>query len=316
MNLSIWRLGALALALLASCASAQAAAYIYSYSSACGGGSSPQCTDDVHFGDPARSSASRADSFVPASGDGGYNYSAETSGAAVATGFALFAHAGGSTYGLNGSGGTATFGMSATTLIEYHDEVTVAGSGFGTLLIPWHVTGAFDIGAISAGHYVPNASFGVPFCQSIVTGNNSGGSGCAGGGSTSFTSPSAYDSTFMLAYAIQFGVTYSLNTRFVLSVGSGAGLVSAAAADFTHTGLQQPASVYDSQGALIPDALISAASGMDYRNPQANSVPIPASLALFGSAVVGLGWTGRRRVHNASRQTSGLVHPLCLEPAS
>ena len=302
MNMPWLRLGLPGLLLLASTTSVQAAALIYSFSNACANGFYPECTSDYRYGNPATSSVIRGESYIPPGG-GGYNYAAEAAATGVPAGFGLYARAGGGTFAPNFAGGPGQFGMSASAQIQYHDEVNVPGSGFGTILVPWHITGGFGIPATSGAPYAPGANFGVSFCQSIKTGNSSGGLGCTGGGTQSFTSSTTYDMTLLLQYFIEFGVDYSLNTTFALGVGSGAGLAVAAVADFFHTGLQQPASVYDSNGNLMPDALIVSASGVDYRNPQA--VPVPASLVLLGSGILGLGWrtqagcaTRRRAPHS------------------
>ncbi len=70
-----------------------------------------------------------------------------------------------------------------------------------------------------------------------------------------------------------------------------------------HTGLQQPASVYDSNHNLILNPTITAASGVDYLNPQLSAVPAPASLGLLVTSLMGLGWRARRR-RNSSKSSA------------
>jgi hypothetical protein len=284
------RLAILPATLLACASAAQAASTIYTISTVCTRGGNATCTQDGRYGN---SSISRNDTYIPPPDspypDNGWNYVAEARAAANAASFALFGQASGNSFANPIAG---PLGMEAAAQVFYHDEVTVAGAGTGTIVVPWHITGAFDVFATSGGLYTPGASFGATFCQSIPVGQNTGGTGCTGGGSQVFTTSSSYDQVLLLEYAINFGVAYSLNTTFSLSVISGAGLTVGMTGDFSHTGLQQAALVYDSNHNLLLNPEITAASGVDYLNPQASVVPAPPAVWLLATGLAGLG--GRR----------------------
>lgn len=303
MNMLSLRLGLPGLLLLVSTASADS--YINSYSFVCPNGESPSLFDgscgldyrlEYRYGPAASSSVSRRNFYLP-SGGGGYDYLAEAAAVGAPNSFGLFSSASGISY----TTAHQYSGMYAVAQVQYHDEVTLPGTGFGKLLVPWRIMGNFDITAISGAAAAlsrPYGYFGVSFCQSIRTGYSAGGLGCAGGGVQNFTTSTAYDMIFPLMYDIEFGVNYSLNTTFKLGVGSGMGvgsglIVGGAVADFSRTGLQQPASVYDSNGNLLPNAVIISASGVNYRNPQA--IPVPAAAWLFGSGLLGLIGIARRK---------------------
>jgi hypothetical protein len=288
------RIGAVGLALLGVATAAESAATAYTRSIVCSravGGDT--CEEAGGYGS---SSISRQNKFVQPPGsaypDNAWNYVAEARAAASAANFGLFAQASGNSFATPIAG---PLGMSGSAIVELHDEVRVAGSGSGTIVVPWHVTGGFDVFAQTIGAtYAPGASFGVPFCQSIPLGAGSGGKGCTGGGSQVFTATTAYDQVLMLEYAINFDQSFSLNTTFALQVISGASLATGMTGDFSHTGLQQPALVYDSNHNLVLNPVITAASGVDYLDPQASAVPAPAAAWLLGTGLIGLG--GRRRL--------------------
>lgn len=295
MNTLLLRPAVIAFAMLGSVTGAEAAATLYTRSIVCSraiGGDS--CEEDARYGN---SSISRENKLVQPPGsaypDNAWNYVAEARAAASPASFALFAQASGNSFAVPIAG---PLGMSGSALISYHDEVTVAGSGFGTILVPWHVTGFFDVFATSGGTYTPGASFGVTFCQSIPLSSGSAGSPCTGGGSQVFMTSASFDQVLMLEYSIEFGVTYSLNTTFGLSVASGAGLTVGITGDFSHTGLQQPAVVFDGNHQLVSNPLITAASGINYLNPQASPVPEAPASWLFGAGLAGLGM--RRRLQS------------------
>lgn len=288
MNTVALRLAIIAFGTLGSVPFAEAAATIYTRSIVCSraiGGDT--CEEDARYGD---TSISRENKLVQPPGsaypDNAWNYVAQAMAAASPASFALFAQASGNSFAVPISG---PLGMSGSALIEYHDEVVVAGSGFGTILVPWHVTGFFDVFATSGGAYTPGASFGVSFCQSIPLNSAATGMPCTGGGSQVFTTSASFDQLLLLEYPIEFGVEYSLNTTFGLSVASGAGLTVGMTGDFSHTGLQQPAMVFDSNHQLVFNPMITAASGINYLNPQVSSVPEAPAAWLFGAGLAGLG---------------------------
>lgn len=292
MNVMMMRLGILGMVLLGCATTAQSAAYIYTRSVVCSraiGGNT--CEEDARYGN---SSISRSNTYVPPAGspypDSGWNYAAEARVVANAASFGLFAQAGGNSFADPIAG---PLGMSGDALVEYHEELSVAGSGSGTIVVPWHIVGAFDVFATSAGYFgTPGGGIGVNFCQSIPLGANSGGRACTGGVQEVFHTSANYDRLLLLEYPITFGLTYALNTTFWLGVASGAGLAVGMQGDFSHTGLQQPAMVYDSFHNLVLNPVITAASGIDYLNPQASAVPAPAAVWLLGTGLAGL--CGRR----------------------
>ena len=287
------RLGILGIALLGFATTAQSASTIYTRSIVCSraiGGDT--CDEDARYGN---SSISGNNTYVQPPGspdpDISWNYAAEARAAADPVSFGLYGRAAGNSLSVPIAG---PLGMSGSAIVYYHDEVRVAGSGTGTIVVPWQVTGAFDVVAETIGAtYTPIGAFGVTFCQSIpVVGPGNNGQGCSGASQEIFRADGIYDKVLMLAYAINFDQDISLNTTFVLQAISGASLASGMVGDFSHTGLQQAALVYDSNGNLVLNPVITAASGVDYLNPQASAVPSPPAVWLLGTALAGLG--GRR----------------------
>lgn len=290
MNAFTLRLGIISFVLFICAPAAQSASTLYAVSMVCTRGANATCESDERYGDPARSSISRQTVYVPTGGGtDGWNYTTEVAATAGIVSFALYARAAGNTFGTAGPIGTQ-----GSAQAMYHDELRVGGTGSGTIVVPWHITGSFDLLATSGGLYTPGAGIGASFCQSIPVGSYSGGKACLASPQISYTTSGDVDQTLLLEYAINFGVTYSLNTTFTLTVVSGQGLVTGMSGDFSHTGLQQPASVYDSNHNLILNPEITAASGVDYLNPQASAVPAPGGLGLLITGLVGLGWRGTR----------------------
>jgi len=225
------------------------------------------------------SNISRTNTYVPppTEPDTGWNYAAEASAVGDPVSFGLYGRAAGNSFGVPISGPT---GMSGNAIVEHHDEVNVSGSGTGFIVVPWHITGAFDVTAETIGTtYGPGGAFGVSFCQSIpVVGPGNNGQACRGGSQDTFSADAIYDKVQMLEYAITFGEDISLNTTFALQAISGASLASGMVGDFSHTGLQQAALVYDSNRNLVLNPVITAASGVDYLNPQGGVVTAPAAV--------------------------------------
>ena len=159
---------------LFTCASvAQSAATLRSISEACSNEPSRFggiCSQDFHDGSPAFSSARRRDLYVPPGGGlSGWDYAGEANAKAGLANFAMYARATGQRHDLSSSyiGPSA---MIATALVMYHDEIAVAGTGFGTIVVPWHVTGGFLLVAHGDDLVPPQGIFGATFCQSIPLG--------------------------------------------------------------------------------------------------------------------------------------------------
>ena len=119
----------------------------------------------------------------------------------------------------------------------------------GKVRIPFLVDGSVSL-ATSSG-----ALFGFTFCQSIPTGSPSGGVGCLVNDLPAYfndqppnvaflSSAPIFSQLFNLDFAVPFGVPYDLNFTVTLQSGA-AGLVGSSTADFAHTGIAQPAQVFD-----------------------------------------------------------------------
>ena len=225
------------------------------------------CDEDARYGN---SSISRSNSYVSPPGspfpNPGWNYGAEARTVADAVSFGAFAGASGSTY--EGSLG-GPLGMNASALVYYHDEVTVAGSGSGTIVVPWHIVGAFDVFATSGGYYgTPGGSIGVNFCQSIPVGAASGGRACTGGVQDIFHTSASYDQVLLLEYVIDFGVSYALNTTFGLGVASGSGLAVGITGDFSHTARDCSRPHWSTTATIIGDSESGDHCGLGCSTPE------------------------------------------------
>lgn len=215
--------------------------------------------------------------------DGGYNYGTEAEGAGAIGWFSLFTFAGGS------ETGDAHAHVSARTDMYYNDSITVSGgTGVGRVRIPFLVEGSVNLATSST------ARFGFTFCQSIPTGSPTGGVGCSVDGLPAYDNDQPPNVTFLgsapdfsqvfnLDFVVPFGVPYDLNFTVTLHSGAG-GLVASSTADFSHTGLAQPAQVFDQFGNLLPNATIVAQSGFDYFEP----VPEPSAVLLSSTAMLAL----------------------------
>lgn len=282
------------------------AAFINSFSRACAGsfgGDPGDCLDDFRFGDTAKSSVSHGATFVETDGRGGINYSAEAASAGVPGQFSLYAHAGGSSDGTDTGIGYAA----GHAEIQFSDVITIAGgSGPGVMRIPWTTDGGIGLSGVAG------ANFGVTFCQLIPVGSPAGGRGCDGYPNlvdmfsvdplSVLNAP--YHKTWNLDFQFQFNanpVEYALNTTFGTDAGVGhpAGI---ATSDFLHTGTIQAAQFFDNLGNPISGVTITSQSGLNYLNPQATipaSVPEPASIALLGLGLAGLGLMRRNRANKS-----------------
>jgi hypothetical protein len=163
----------------------------------------------------------------------------------------------------------------------YSDSITVSGgTGIARVRIPFLVDGGVNL-ATSSG-----ALFGFTFCQSIPTGSPTGGVGCTVNGLPAYfndqppnvaflSSAPLFSQLFDLDFTVPFGVPYDVNFTVTLQSGA-AGPIGSSTADFAHTGIAQPAQVFDQFGTLIPGATIVAQSGFDYFAP----VPEPGGFVL------------------------------------
>ena len=225
---------------------------------------------------------------------GSYNYGTEAEGTGAIGWFSLFTFAGGS------ETGDVHAHVSSRTDMYYNDSITVSGgTGVGTVRIPFLVEGSVNLATSST------ARFGFTFCQSIPTGSPTGGVACSVDGQppydndqppnvTFLGSAPSFSQVFNLDFAVPFGVPYDLNFTVTLHSGAG-GLVASSTADFSHTGIAQPAQVFDQFGTLIPNATIVAQSGFDYFAP----VPEPGASLLSSTAMLvlltRLGWRAMAR---------------------
>ena len=222
---------------------------------------------------PGQSSVSHG--YIEVFPTGSFNYGTEAEGAGAFGRFSLFTFAGGS------QTGDAHVFVSSRSDMYYNDSITVSGgTGLGTVRIPFLVEGSVTLATSSS------ARFGFTFCQSIPTGSPTGGVACSVNGQPPYdndqppnvaflSSAPNFSQLFNLDFAVPFGVPYDLNFTVTLHSGAG-GLVASSTADFSHTGIAQPAQVFDALGTLIPNATIVAASGFDY----VTAVPEPGGFIL------------------------------------
>jgi hypothetical protein len=222
---------------------------------------------------PGQSSVSHG--YIEVFPTGSFNYGTEAEGAGAFGWFSLFTFAGGS------ETGDVHVHVSSRTDMYYSDSITVSGgTGVGTVRIPFLVDGSVNLATSST------ARFGFTFCQSIPTGSPTGGVACSVNGLPPYdndqppnvhflSSAPNFSQVFNLDFAVPFDVSYDLNFTVTLHGGAG-GLVASSTADFSHTGVAQPAQVFDQFGTLIPNATIVAQSGFDYFAP----VPEPGGLIL------------------------------------
>jgi len=290
---------ATALAAVVSVAGGASANVIQALSQSCAGiaadfAAGIGCTIDNHIGStPQSSSTSRGVALVTASG--GANLGANTSVAAAPNSFSIFSFAGGT---VTGTFVPVGFGASGGSVVRYTDTLNIAGSGKGTIRVPWLVEGGVDISGAPAG-----AALGFTTCASNATGafnvsfctRNRGDAN----GSEVFTGDTSYSELWTLDFQIEFGVDYDLLTQFGLSTaGGGPNGGSSATADFSHTGLMQPVQVFDSLGNRMLNPVITAESGLDYLNPQGDTpsaVSEPSAVASFALGLLAMARLRRPR---------------------
>jgi hypothetical protein len=230
---------------------------------------------DSGYGRPDPGVSSVSHGYILVDPNGSFNYGSEASGAGAFGWFSLFTFAGGT------ESGNAQVYVSARTEMYYSDSITVSGgTGVATVRIPFLVDGGVNLATSSS------ALFGFTFCQSIPTGSPTGGVGCSVNGLPAYfndqppnvsflSSAPSFSQLFNLDFRVPFGVPYDLNFTVTLQSGA-AGPIGSSTADFSHTGIAQPAQVFDEFGTLIPNATIVAQSGFDYFAP----VPEPGGFVL------------------------------------
>jgi hypothetical protein len=169
----------------------------------------------------------------------------------------------------------------------YGDEITVAPpTGFsmgdpGTMVLDYHLTGNATVSVLPA---IPGSLGNV--AVSLACGSSEGE--CSGDTSTQanpfieFTTTQPMDLHFHLGAPMQYGVPFQFTFSIQMesdfrAVASPSGFSAVVEADASHTGTLTNVSILDSQGNVVPNPLITAASGFDYADVgQASAVPEPA----------------------------------------
>jgi hypothetical protein len=244
------------------------------------------CLYGYEVGDPAVSSTSRGATYDDPTSDWGYNLSSQASVVAWRNAFSIYFQANGSV-----SESNDVIAISAGGGVTYSDTLVFGGaSGQGFVVFPWLVEGAVSVQG-DPGEF-PGAGAGASFvmgCSMVPAGSATGVVACRTDGVDLFESSTTYNEVWNLTVPITFGVSYVLN----MTAGGGASIGAAngsasVIADFSHTGTLGAARVYDSFGNLVPNATITAESGLDYFDPQATPVPEPAAYSLLFGGLVAL----------------------------
>jgi hypothetical protein len=203
---------------------------------------------------------------------------------------------------------------------DWVDTFSLSGTGSGTLVIPFRLTGSVDssysftdLGGGVTPSVMTQLAFGFYFWSvkndGVIVGDGSADIKDANGVSKSqFTwqSPGAVDETLYIYIPVLLGADHTnrFDIRFELlaetqfqNFGTGAfgNLKTSALADFSDTGVLQPAKLYDANGNLIT-ATIASESGFDYVGaPPVASVPESSSLSGLACGFLLLGLLARLR---------------------
>lgn len=263
---------------------------VRSYSTAEAG---PLTASGPFFGHPAITSISNGFQQT------GYNVTASAALTIDESYFSTYAHVGGQ---INIYGTASNSGAARSTGDVYDCLVVDGYQGSGRVHVPVHVRGDTAIGYTIAGNYQGNAGSSGSFV--IACDASIGGQGIA-----CPTTPFAFsvgevvDTTIELVFTVPFGTPFQLHygPRLTTALGyaaNGSEGILTGNANVDLTGVLEPASVDDGFGTPLPNATITASSGVDYFHP----VPEPASDVAAGSASFALAAL-RRRTRAPARVT-------------
>jgi hypothetical protein len=198
---------------------------------------------------------------------------------------------------------------------ELADSITPLGSAATgtpfTLVLPLHVTGAFDASFVAP----VGVSFPLPFVDDRFSFTCSGFIGASGGdcghdqiASTvpDMSAPQLVDQTWLLQIPLEMGFATDVDMKFKLgaqmTLPSAVGITCNPSVDvachdagdvvfdLSHTGEFEPATIMDGSGHEVFDVTLQSGSGFDY----INAVPEPAAPALVACGVLVLGCARRR----------------------
>ena len=191
----------------------------------------------------------------------------------------------------------------AAASASFSDALTLANA---PLVGSLDIRLSFD-GIISGGCVIPTGgtsadcsgdSAAAQFISAGVTGGtvyNPESIVALNGGQSSWTDVIDYNFTTFGAEPV--GIEMGLIT--IAQCGTANGYTCALGADYLNTAVVDGITVYDASGDLVPDAIVTSASGTNYNAIQEASVPEPGTLAL---AALGLGMIGmirrERRAHS------------------
>jgi len=233
----------------------------------------------------------------------GFRNLAVTSSMAVDQGFfSAYGAAEGSATGIQ----STTNGVSANGYGTDLDYLTISSGA--VLHVPLHLTGGVNIGYSVGGSFVfsPGTVFAYVSLDLTCSARNADNTGPITNCSQNFDYFSSTDVDTVLDLVIPFtpGVQFYFQLSPTLIAGLGlpgidsthtADISGHAIGDFSHTVVFCGATVFDAFGNPLPDAVIDSASGFNYRTGfVTSSAPEPATLALLGLGVAGLGALRRR----------------------